>query len=93
MRNLKNAENSMKDSTLYVGSKHGRLGTRVNQHLGTANDRTYALHIDRWMPQESMTLRVVYYLFKDDVTSRQLQFIEDSLWDFYKPLFGKRGAH
>ena len=89
----KSTQSSRRNLVLYVGSKRGRFGSRINQHIGTTNNGTYALHLRQWLPIPEAMIDVEYYQFGLPVKPSQLQFIEDSLWDHYRPVFGKRGAH
>jgi hypothetical protein len=79
--------------TLYVGSSQEDFRGRIRKHIGTANTRTYAMHLKEWLAPVSGEVEIKYLLFGATVTPLQLQIIEDSLWDHYAPLLGKRGAH
>lgn len=90
-----NAENTKRnrDGVLYVGSCRSKARQRIRQHVGTRNRRTYALHLREWIDDLPRSVDFAYIVLGDRVTPLQLQAIEDSLWDYYHPLFGKRGAH
>ena len=90
-----NVENTKRnrDGVLYVGSCRSMARQRIRQHAGTRNRRTYALHLREWIDDLPRSVDFAYIVLGDRVSSLQLQAIEDSLWDYYHPLFGKRGAH
>ncbi len=90
-----NKENTKRnrDGVLYVGSCRSKARQRIRQHIGTRNRRTYALHLREWIDDLPRFVDFAYTALEDQVTSLQLQAIEDSLWDYYHPLFGKRGIH
>ena len=77
---------------LYIGSKEDNAKLRFKQHLGLINTRqTYSMYLKDWWP-ENNKLFIHYYEFGENMKSVLLQIIEDLLWDYYKPLFGKKGA-
>lgn len=84
---------SNKKFTLYVGSKEKQFRTRIQQHIGNNNRRTYALHLKDWLSDKTAIIEIEYFCFEQSIKRAQLQIIEDSLWDYFLPLFGKRGAH
>jgi hypothetical protein len=75
---------------LYVGSSKGNVVKRLVQHLGIAGDnsKVYALHMARWWPEAAVRIEVRQ--FKGEAEP-YLQEIENMLWDYYQPIFGKRG--
>jgi hypothetical protein len=87
-----NGLGSNQNRILYVGSKRTRFGSRIKQHVGMHNKRTYALHLKEWLPELPTKIGLEYYVL-GPVKPKWLQFVEDALWDTCKPLFGKRGAH
>jgi type II secretory pathway component HofQ len=84
-----NRDNTNTD-ILYVGrSKTPR--TRLRQHLGEKNNGTYSMHLQRWATGNDAKISISYLKFENKSDSL-IQVIEDCLWDFLKPVFGKRGA-
>ena len=92
MNNTQNI-NKNKSGTLYVGSSRSGFRDRMRKHIGTTNTRTYAMHLKEWLKSTPGHIEVEYFTFEDKVSHLQLQVIEDSLWDYYSPIFGKKGAH
>ena len=82
----------IKQYYLYIGSKEDKAASRFKQHLGLIKPRqTYSMYLKDWWPKNNK-LFIHYYEFGEKIKSDSLQIIEDLLWDYYKPLFGKKGA-
>lgn len=81
--------------TLYVGSSRS-FASRLQQHFGFGAERTYALHLNRWVPEtlRETTLVLEYWTVRDGKQVRPvvLQALEDYLWDHSQPVFGRRGS-
>ncbi|GHU69297.1 hypothetical protein FACS189450_01910 [Spirochaetia bacterium] len=90
-RDMTGGENKNKPCCLYVGSSINDVYTRLKQHLGiTESKATYALHLKHWWSDAA--LQITVYQFKDGIEDYALQFIEDSLWEENKPIFGRKGS-
>jgi len=77
---------------LYVGSSED-IAQRLKEHLFLCNRGTYAMHLEGWFPK-NITITVNIWNFHDFLSgedSDYLQYIEDILWNHYKPLFGRQG--
>ncbi|MDR1232140.1 MAG: hypothetical protein LBK61_12175 [Spirochaetaceae bacterium] len=75
---------------LYAGSSKGSVVERLVQHLGIAGDnhKVYALHMAQWWPEAAV--RIDVRQFRGEAEP-YLQEIEDMLWDYYQPIFGRKG--
>jgi hypothetical protein len=75
---------------LYVGSSKGSVVKRFVQHLGLPGDnpRIYALHLARWWPEAAIQIDIRQLRGEAEP---YLQEIEDMLWDYYRPIFGRKG--
>ena len=75
--------------TLYVGSSKD-INSRIKQHLGDGNKRTYSLDLIRWLPK-GIDLKLDIFsmnLQEQDV----IEIVEQGIWDELQPMFGKRSA-
>lgn len=77
------------NNVLYVGSSKSVV-TRLNQHLGFGNAKTYALHLNKWTDNLKITIEL--YQYPSDTPDQVIQAIEDHLWDKLSPLFGRKGS-
>jgi hypothetical protein len=74
---------------LYVGSSLS-LSARIRQHLGFGPADTYALRLNRWLPECSLELVVAAF---DRSASRDaVLYLEETLWHDLKPMFGRPGS-
>jgi len=75
-----------KDNCVYVGSSES-LKTRIKQHFDdNCTALTYALHIKCYYKEDDLIVKYI------NINDRDLmQDVEDALWDYYKPVLGKRG--
>lgn len=76
---------------LYVGISNS-LKYRINLHLGFASERVYSLHLKKWFNFKNKKLIIEIYPINSEDSDLGL-IIENGLWDFYKPLFGKKGTN
>lgn len=74
---------------LYVGSSL-RLSARTKQHLGFGPADTYALRLNRWLPKCSLDLVVA--AFDRNASRDAVLFLEETLWQDLKPMFGRPGT-
>jgi hypothetical protein len=76
---------------LYVGSSKGSVAKRLVQHLGLPSDnpKVYALHLARWWPKAAIQIDIRQFRGEAEP---YLQEIEDMLWDYYRPIFGRKGS-
>lgn len=88
---LVNAAPETFNGILYVGSS-GSLNTRMNQHLGLTGKTVYSLQLREWGRNEISTVDIQVIPIPEKY-NEILQYIENALWDFYQPLFGKKGAN
>lgn len=76
--------------TLYVG-RSKKLRTRLRQHLGDKSPRIYAMHLQRWATGNNARVSISYMMFEDR-DDLLVQAVEDGLWTYLRPLFGRKGA-
>jgi hypothetical protein len=88
--------NKAESSTLYLGSSMNDIAGRIKQHLGGGNSRTYSLHLSKWATDFPYKISLYIYLIKhkqDKKLDRSfVELVEQSLWDHYKPIFGKKSG-
>lgn len=77
--------------TLYVGSSRS-LTSRIKQHLGFGWKGTYAVQMSHWLPEIPGSLHIEVCRFREGTDVAVVQAIEDGLWSFAKPMFGRQGA-
>ena len=83
--------NAIADSlTIYVGSSLD-IRKRLREHLGHAANGTFALRMRSWCPPVDGRVRVEVSAALGDVTSSQVQDVEDALWRSSRPMFGRLG--
>ena len=87
--NLSRKNELMDDSdTLYVGSSRD-FASRLQQHFGLGHEKTYALHLKRWVPESLCRTPLVleYWTVRDStqVRAEVLQALEDYLWNHSRP--------
>lgn len=76
-------------SALYVG-RSAAPRKRLREHLLASTQGTYAMHLTEWATR--LDLHVDFYLYRfESVSWRALQVLEDGLWDYLRPLLGRRG--
>jgi hypothetical protein len=75
---------------LYVGSS-ASLDSRLNQHLGHSGQRVYSLQLNKWF--KKITEVEIEIIPIDEKHTDILYPLENALWDFHKPLFGKKGTN
>lgn len=74
------------NNCLYIGSSHD-IQKRILEHFGYGTAKTYSLHLKEWLTNNSITI----YIYQSSKNISELQFIEDSLWAYYQPRFGRQG--
>ncbi|MGL5913656.1 MAG: hypothetical protein ACRCZB_05775 [Bacteroidales bacterium] len=80
-----------KDGVLYVGSSSSII-TRMNEHLGITGQKVYSLQLKHWAL--SLFTEVEIELIPIEPKYIDILYdLEDALWDYYRPLFGKKGAN
>lgn len=90
---------SSSSNILYVGSCiKTNFRNRMIVHLGLSNTiRTYGLHLSRWSKEIDYNIKItIYYIdSKTDLDKKGyiVELIEQTIWDKYKPIFGKRSGH
>lgn len=96
--NKKNFEDNLLNC-LYVGSSK-ELKSRLREHCDDNPKGPYAMHIGswkNWMPLEELKdgqikIKILKLENQNEYIPEQIQFYEDVLWDYYKPLLGRRGS-
>ena len=75
--------------TLYVG-RSKTFRARLRQHLGTGDQGVFSLHLQRWATSVDVDITIYFMAFlkADDLL---VQAVEDGIWDFLKPAFGRQG--
>ena len=82
---------------LYVGSSK-KLKSRLREHCDDKRKGPYALHIGswkNWLPLKELKagqIKILKLENQNEYFPDQIQFYEDVLWDYYKPLLGRRGS-
>lgn len=100
--NEENFEDNVKENLLnclYVGSSK-ELKSRLREHCDDNPKGPYAMHIGswkNWLPlKELKDGQIKIFILKlenqNEYFPEQIQFYEDVLWDYYKPLLGRRGS-
>lgn len=90
LSSVNNEEQGKFNGILYVGSS-ASLATRMNQHLGHNGNRVYSLQLNKWFNEVSEVDIITIPV--DDAYADILYPLENALWDFYRPLFGKKGTN
>lgn len=89
---LPRLNNPVTDSrVLYLGSSRS-IRQRLKQHLWQAPVGTYALNMNRWVPQIAGNVTVRVQSILSELNSDALQDIEDAVWRSLRPVFGKAGG-
>ncbi|WP_156968948.1 hypothetical protein [Arenimonas metalli] len=74
---------------LYVGRSYAPR-QRFRQHLLSSTTGTYAIHFAAWA--HDIDLHVEFHLFRfAGLGDPVVQVLEDGLWDYLRPLLGRRG--
>ena len=100
--NEENFENKVKENPLnclYVGSSK-ELKSRLREHCDDNTKGPYAMHIGswkNWLPLKELKagqiiIKILKLENQNEYFPEQIQFYEDVLWDYYKPLLGRRGS-
>jgi hypothetical protein len=74
---------------LYVGSCREKANSRIKEHFDKRS-KTYGLHLSEWWSRKK-PIKMFVLVFKENFNKGYLSWIEDILWETYKPLFGKKG--
>jgi hypothetical protein len=85
--------NNVDCKSLYIGSSSTNLRSRIKTHIGYKSVSTYALHLHFWYPAiENSLLELKIIQLNEDLPFDALEAIENSYWEHYQPLFGKKGG-
>jgi len=76
---------------LYVGSSRGFI-RRVREHLGYGSKDTYAMQLAYWTQELNLNIQLFCMRFKTSINQEVVQAFEDAIWDFVKPMLGRKGA-
>ena len=80
-----------------VGSSK-ELKSRLREHCDDKPKGPYAMHIGswkNWLTLEKLKdgqIKILKLENQNEYFPDQIQFYEDVLWDYYKPLLGRRGS-
>ncbi|GEO02200.1 hypothetical protein NSE01_40320 [Novosphingobium sediminis] len=78
---------------IYVGSSKSVV-SRFSQHLGlTGGSGTSAMRLKQWAAQHPFEIRTMVWFFAPDLDPQTLLLLEQALWDYKRPLLGKRSGH
>lgn len=89
IHNISRYNKDRNSKTLYVGSSKD-IRSRIKQHLGDGNKRTYSLDLVYWLPNGiDLTLEIFSLNLQDQ---NVIETVEQEIWDELKPLFGKRSS-
>ena len=83
------------NQVLYVGTSSRGMSSfkrRLREHLGIVGPKIYSLQLGRWFQPRTATIHVEVFPISDDEKGILYDF-ENALWDFYEPLFGKKGVN
>jgi hypothetical protein len=90
------SESVYENQTLYIGSTMYNIKSRIKQHLGSGYFRTYSMHLSKWDNGLDYTIRIKTYQVVLSISNINKQYLtellEQELWDYYKPVFGKRSG-
>lgn len=82
--------------TIYVGCTMNNFKKRMFEHLGHGNLKTYSLHLSRWDVNIDYTifLKAFQILLPDgkEFGREFLELVEQSCWDKFRPVFGKKSG-
>lgn len=74
----------------YVGSSKN-IRQRLKDHLGYCSEKTYSLHLAYWARSLSLELEFVCAKYNEPAPREIYQALEDTLWEWLKPMFGRQG--
>lgn len=90
-----------KSNILYIGKSNGNFKTRLQQHLQSSSEKTYALHLCNWEPQKCAGFKICLHYATinspifDGLTKNTkkilLEMAETALHQSFKPLLGRTG--
>lgn len=83
------------DKVLYVGTSSRGMSSfkgRLREHLGIIGPKVYSLQLGHWFQPCPATIHVEVFPIEDGKKGILYDF-ENALWDFYQPLFGKKGVN
>ena len=88
--------NHSQSETLYLGSSMYDIPGRIKQHLGGGNFRTYSLHLSKWIGDLAIDISLATYAIshrqQKELERPFIELIEQTLWEHYKPVFGKKSG-
>jgi len=88
--------NDTEEPILYLGSTINNIRSRISQHLGNCNSKTYSLHLSKWDMGINYTIRIQTFKILTDIDTKYkrkfIEMIEQELWDKAKPVFGKQSG-
>jgi len=80
---------------IYVGTSSRGMGSfkdRLREHLGIIGPKVYSLQLAHWLQPCPAKIHVEVFPIEDSKKGILYDF-ENALWDFYEPLFGKKGVN
>lgn len=81
----------VKNDCIYVGTSR-KTTVRLMEHLGYGSDRTYSLHLAKWVGELAGGVEIRIYRFNIDDDKRYLlTYLEDALARHLEPMLGRRG--
>ncbi|MCF6213836.1 MAG: hypothetical protein L3J45_07425 [Flavobacteriaceae bacterium] len=80
--------NDTESDVLYVGIKSHKLKIRIKQHLGIGPSKSWALHLNHWIPRGVRFKMTIYQI--DSENTEFVNFLEQGFWDRLNPMFGRR---
>ena len=88
--------NKTNNPVLYLGSSINNIRTRISQHLGKCDAKTYSLHLSKWDGGINYNIRIQTFKILTDIEPEHkrkfVEMIEQELWDKAKPVFGKQSG-
>lgn len=80
---------------LYVGTSSRGMSSfkgRLREHFGIIGPKVYSLQLRHWFKPMPAKIHIEVFTIGDEEKGILYDF-ENALWDFYEPLFGKKGVN
>jgi hypothetical protein len=64
----------------------------MREHLGYGSKGTYAMQLVYWAQELNLNIQLFCMRFKTSLNQEVVQAFKDAIWDFVKPMLGRKGA-
>lgn len=95
-RSISRFNNNNNSETLYIGSKMTNIKSRIKEHLGEGYFRTYALQLNKWDNDLEYDLEIEIFTvqtqIQKDYKRNFIELVEQEMWEYYQPIFGKKSG-